>query len=178
MGAAPRRPALPGVEQPHVLTVAEVLSGAAEVRGRCVVLDETGYTPGPKVADALSGAGFQVEIVTRQYSLGEDIGTTLRARLLERLLRQGVVITPLARPVAIREGAVQLQHELTGALWECAADTVVLASGGAARDAMYNEAVAATAGAAAPRLFLIGDAYAPRNLRLSMVDGARVGREL
>ena len=100
-GADPRRPRLPGVDQSHVVCAADVLAGTAPVVGRCVILDETSYTPGPKVADALSQAGQPVEIVTRQYSLGEDIGTTLRAKLLERLLRQGVTITVLAEPVAI-----------------------------------------------------------------------------
>lgn len=93
-GASPRKPNLPGAQQPNVFTVAEVFAGSAPIAGRCVILDETGYTPGPKAADLLSIAGHEVEIVTRQYSLGEDIGTTLRARLIERLLRQGVTITP------------------------------------------------------------------------------------
>ena len=178
-GADPRRPRLPGVEGSHVVTAAEVLAGAAPVRGRCVILDETSYTPGPKVADALSQAGYSVEIVTRQYSLGEDIGTTLRAKLLERLLRQGVTITVLAAPVAVGADHVRVRHMLTDAEWAIPADTVVLASGGQARDQLYHELAALTTGQEkAPALHLIGDAYAPRNLLLAMVDAARVGRSI
>ena len=132
-GADPRRPRLPGVDRPHVVSATEVLAGTAPVRGRSVILDETSYTPGPKVADALSQAGHAVEIITRQYSLGEDIGTTLRAKLLERLLRQGVTITVLAAPVAIEADHVRVRHMLTDAEWTIPADTVVLASGGQAR---------------------------------------------
>jgi dimethylglycine catabolism A len=176
-GAAPRRPRLPGVDRSHVASATEILAGTAPVVGRCVILDETSYTPGPKVADALSQAGHSVEIVTRQYSLGEDIGTTLRAKLLERLLRQGVTITVLAAPVAVGADHVRVRHMLTDAEWTIPADTVVLASGGQARDQLYHELVAATAGREkAPAVYLIGDAYAPRNLLLAMVDGARVGR--
>ena len=59
------------------------------------------------------------------------------------------------------------------------ADTVVLASGGQARDQLYHELVAATAGRRRrPPSHLIGDAYAPRNLLLAMLDGARVGRAI
>ena len=66
---------------------------------------------------------------------------------------------------------------LTDAEWAIPADTVVLASGGQARDQLYHELVAATVGQEkAPTVHLIGDAYAPRNLLLAMVDGARVGR--
>ena len=178
-GADPRRPRLPGVDRPHVVTAAEVLAGTAPVGGRCVILDETGYTPGPKVADVLSQAGHAVEIVTRQYSLGEDIGTTLRAKLLERLLRQGVTITVLAAPVAIEADHVRVRHMLTDAEWTIPADTVVLASGGEARDQLYHELSALTTGQESPpALHLIGDAYAPRNLLLAMVDAARVGRAI
>jgi hypothetical protein len=117
--------------------------------------------------------------VTRQYSLGEDIGTTLRAKLLERLLRQGVTITVLAAPVAIEADHVRVRHMLTDAEWAIPADTVVLASGGQACDQLYHDLVPATAGMGhAPALHLIGDAYAPRNLLLAMLDGARVGRAI
>src|SRR5262249_37616137 len=164
-------------DHPHVVTATDVLAGTAPVRGRCVILDETGYTPGPKVADALSQAGHTVEIVTRQYSLGEDIGTTLRAKLLERLLRQGVTITVLAAPVAIEANHVRVRHMLTDVEWTIPANTVVLASGGQARDQLYHGLVAAGAGEArAPALHLIGDAYAPRTLLHAMREGARVGR--
>src|SRR5262249_47966539 len=166
-------------DHPHVVTATDVLAGTAPVRGRCVILDETSYTPGPKVADALSQAGHSVEIVTRQYSLGEDIGTTLRAKLLERLLRQGVTITVLAAPIAIEANHVKVRHMLTDAEWTIPASTVVLASGGQARDQLYQElAVATTGQEGAPALHLIGDAYAPRNLLLAMVDAARVGRAI
>src|SRR5262245_48570286 len=178
-GADPRRPRLPGVDRPHVACAADVLAGVAPVVGRCVILDETSYTPGPKVADALSQAGHAVEIVTRQYSLGEDIGTTLRAKLLERLLRHGVTITVLAAPVAIEAAHVRVRHMLTAAEWTIPADTVVLASGEQARDQLYHELIALTAGRdKAPVLHLIGDAYAPRTLLLAMLDGARVGRSI
>src|SRR5262245_46310558 len=178
-GADPRRPRLPGVDGPHVVCAADVLAGTAPIAGRCVILDETSYTPGPKVADALSQVGHLVEIVTRQYSLGEDIGTTLRAKLLERLLRQGVTITVLAAPVGIDADHVRVRHMLTDAEWAIPADTVVLASGGQARDQLYHELVAATVGQElASALHLIGDAYAPRNLLLAMFDGARVGRAI
>ncbi|MGQ0604956.1 MAG: FAD-dependent oxidoreductase, partial [Anaerolineales bacterium] len=178
-GATPRRPALPGVHRPYVYPVAEVFAGTAPLKGRCVILDDTGYTPGPKAADLLSQAGHEVEIVTRQYSLGEDIGTTLRAKLIERLLRQGVTITVLTAPIEICESAVRVRHMLTDAVSEIPADTVLLSSSGIARDELYHALAAEVPEREhAPKLHLIGDAFAPRNLRYAMVDGARVGRAI
>jgi dimethylglycine catabolism A len=176
-GAAPRRPLVAGAERAHVATAADVLAGRSPVGRRCVIIDEVGYTPGVKLADVLSGAGHEVEIVTRQYSLGEDIGTTVRAKLYERLLRQGVRITTLAEAAEVIEGGVRLRHMLTTEEWDVAAETVIFSAGGSARDQIYHALVEATEGGAnAPALHLIGDAYAPRSLRLAMVDGARVGR--
>lgn len=178
-GAAPRRPNLPGADAPTATTVDQVLAGAVPIGARCVILDETGYTPGPKTADALSVAGHRVEIVTRQYSLGEDIGTTVRAVLHERLLRQEVTITTLTAPVAIHGGGVRVRHVLTDAEREIATDTVIFSSGGIAQDGLYHELAAATADRARdPELHLIGNAFAPRHLRHAMLDGGRVGREI
>ncbi|RIK39022.1 MAG: hypothetical protein DCC58_15885, partial [Chloroflexi bacterium] len=174
-GARPRRPYLPGVDLPHTATVADVLAGRVSLGRRCVILDETGYTPGPKCADFLSLAGHQVEIVTRHYSLGEDIGTTVRAVLHERLLRRGVTITTLTAPIEIRADGVRVMHVLTGEQREIHADSVIFASGGVAQDALYHTLAALPN---APELHLIGDAVAPRHLRHAMVDGARVGRLL
>jgi pyruvate/2-oxoglutarate dehydrogenase complex dihydrolipoamide dehydrogenase (E3) component len=140
-----------------------------------VIIDEVGYTAGAKLADLLSSAGHHVEIVTRQYSLGEDIGTTLRAKLYERLLNQGVIITPLHEAIAVTSEGVRLRHMLTVAESDRMADTIIFSSGGYARDQLFHEL---TTLAPAIELHLIGDAYAPRNLRLAMADGARVGRAI
>ncbi len=178
-GAEPRRPQIPGADLPHVATAAAVLAGQATVGERCVILDETGYTPGPKVADALSLAGHRVEIVTPQYSLGEDIGTTLRAALVERLIRHGVTITALTAPVAITLQGVTVTHVLTGTIRDLAADSVIVSSSGVGRDALYHALRAQVEErGASMELHLIGDAFAPRHLRHAMEDGTRVAREL
>ncbi|MGA7673123.1 MAG: FAD-dependent oxidoreductase [Nitrolancea sp.] len=178
-GAEPRRPHIPGADLPHVMTAAEVLAGRAPLGARCVILDETGYTPGPKVADALSLTGHQVEIVTPQYSLGEDIGTTLRAVLMERLLRHGVTITVLTAPIAISPEAVTATHVLTGAVRELPADSVIVSSSGVGRDALYHALrTQIEEEGVSVKLHLIGDAFAPRQLRHAMEDGARVSREI
>lgn len=173
-GAVARKPYLKGVNLPLTATVPEVLSGAKPIGRRVVILDETGYTPGPKAADALSLAGHDVEIVTRQYSLGEDIGTTVRAVLHERLLKRSVIITTLTEPLEIRSDGVLARHVMTGVERLIEADSVVLASSGVAQDGLFHELKAAGFDDAR----LIGDAFAPRHLRHAMVDGARTGRAI
>ena len=178
-GAVSRRPYLPGADLPHTATAVDILAGRVAAGARVVILDETGYTPGPKTADFLSLAGHEVQIVTRQYSLGEDIGTTVRSVLHERLLRRGVTITPLTAPVAVHERGVTVRHVLTDVESELPADTIVFSSSGTSRDSLYHALAALSqAQGHALELHLIGDAYAPRHLRHAMTDGARVGRAL
>ncbi|MBV8331759.1 MAG: FAD-dependent oxidoreductase [Candidatus Eremiobacteraeota bacterium] len=174
-GAVARTPYVEIDEAANVCTVGDVLAGRARLRGRCVVLDETGYTPGPKAADALADAGHEVEIVTRLYSLGETIGITLRAPLYERLLRKNVEITPLHAAVRVTGRGVVLRHVLTGTERTVKADTVVFSSSGRGDDALYEAYVERYGEDAA---FLIGDAFAPRRLRTAIAEGAATGRAL
>ncbi|HZZ00199.1 MAG TPA: FAD-dependent oxidoreductase, partial [Candidatus Baltobacteraceae bacterium] len=174
-GGIARAPYLEVDDAANVCTVGDVLAGRAKPQGRCVVLDETGYTPGPKAADALAEAGHDVEIVTRQYSLGETIGITLRAPLYERLLRKNVTITPLHAPVRVTANGVVLRHVLTGAQHTIPAETVIFASGGRGDDALYEAYVARYGEGNA---YLIGDAFTPRRLRTAIAEGAATGRAL
>jgi 2,4-dienoyl-CoA reductase (NADPH2) len=175
-GARARRPYLEGADAANACTVADVLAGTCVPQGkRCVILDETGYTPASKTADYLADAGYEVEVVTRQYSLGETIGITLRAALYERLVRKGVLVTVLHAPVRVTPGGVVLRHVLTGVERTVAADSVVFASGGVGDDALYQSYVTANTD---ERAYLIGDAFSPRHLRHAIAEGARCGREL
>ena len=115
--------------------------------------------------------------MTPQYSLGEDIGTTLRAALVERLLRHGVTITVLTAPVAISPEGVKVEHVLTEAVREIPADSIIVSSSGVGRDALYHALRAhAEEHDSAMDVHIIGDAFAPRHLRHAMEDGTRVGR--
>ena len=179
-GATARRPYLPGSDGARAHTAADVLAGRVTVAGpRVLVVDETGYTIGPKTADFLVCSGLDVEIITQQYALGETIGTTLRAALLERLLRAGVVITPMTALVAIGEGSLRVRHVLTEQERDIAVDDVVLASGGIGNDELYQR-FATHVATRRPQveLKLIGDAYAPRHLRNAIEDGAVAGRSI
>jgi pyruvate/2-oxoglutarate dehydrogenase complex dihydrolipoamide dehydrogenase (E3) component len=161
-----------------VHTAADVLAGRAVLGGpRSLVVDEAGYTIGPKTADYLAAQGLRVEIITQQYALGETIGTTLRAALLERLLRAGVTITPMTALVRVDTVGARVRHVLTDVERDIPIDDVVVAAGAIGNDALY-QAFAPIARARLPGagVTLIGDAFAPRHLRHAIEDGAVAGR--
>ncbi len=172
-GGHPRRPGIPGDTLPHVATVHEVLAGEFEPRGRCLVFDEVGHMAGPSTADYLSERGLAVQIVTRQYSVGEDLGTTLKATLTSRLLKKGVQLRPLTALEEITPERVRLRNVYSDEeVWE-PADTVVLSSGTIGADDLYYDFRDEVAEA-----YLVGDALAPRRLADALLEATRAARQI
>ena len=113
-GSRPRQPAIPGADLPYVVPVDDVLTGHHQVSGRAVLLDEDGHLRGASTADFLS-ARHHVTIVTRLWTVGEDIDPTLKPVYYERLLKQGVTMMPHTEAVAIGDGWVRLRNVYSGA---------------------------------------------------------------
>lgn len=173
-GSRPRAPEIPGADLAHVVSVNDVLRGQRQADQRCVVLDDDGHLRGPSVADYLSAQGKQVTIVTRLWSVGEDVDSTLKPLIYERMLKQGVEMVTLTTPVAIGPGWVRLRNVFSGREWALEdVDTVVTAYGGQAEDGVYRALKGRVA-----ELHLVGDAMAPRRLADAMLEATRAGRAL
>src|SRR5581483_678333 len=172
-GATPRVPELPGVDLPHVATAVDVLLGRVRPGPRCIVVDEDGHFAAPTTADLLAGRGCQVTLVSRYFMVGEDIDEGIRADLYARLFGQGGVLAPLTAAVAIVPGGLRTRHAFSGAETTREADTVVLAFGGRAEDALYHELDGRV-----PELRLVGDAVSPRRIHDAILDGTRAARAL
>jgi NADPH-dependent 2,4-dienoyl-CoA reductase/sulfur reductase-like enzyme len=173
-GSTPFRPEIIGVDQPHVLTAREVLQGNAEIGASVLVVDTIGRAEAPTIAEYLADRGKAVEVVTGLEFVGRDMPTVAWHFHTENLLKQGVTLTPFTGVWEVAEGAVEAYNVVS---WEPRTiegiDTVVLASGGQADDALYR----ALDGKVAD-LQAIGDCYQPRDIELAVVDGHRAAREI
>jgi mycofactocin system FadH/OYE family oxidoreductase 2 len=172
-GATPRRPAIPGADLPHVASTVDILTGRVPPGRRSVIVDEDGHFAGPTTADFLAGRGGQVTIICRYFMVGEDIDEGLRSDLYARLCGQGVTLLPLTVATEIRPDAVRTRHTFSGAEALLPADTVVVAFGGQADDALFHALEGQV-----PELRLVGDAYSPRRIHDAILDGARAARAL
>jgi mycofactocin system FadH/OYE family oxidoreductase 2 len=172
-GATPRLPDLPGARLPHVASPVDVLTGRVTPGPRCVVVDEDGHFAAPTTADFLAGRGARVTIVTRYFMVGEDIDEGLRSDLYARLFAQGVTLTPLTLAVEVVPEGVRVRHTFSGAETLLPADTVVLAFGGRANDALFH-----ALDGQVPDLRLVGDAVSPRRIHDAILDGTRAARAL
>jgi len=172
-GSRPRLPPIPIAAEASVVSAQDVLLERVTVRGRVVVIADDPHMTGPTTADFLVGRGCAVEVVTRHYLVGEAIDDTQKAIVLQRLLRQGVILTPLTEARAIVREGVRVRHVLTGDIRLLSADTVVVACGGCANDDLYR----ATEDWPVERL-LIGDALSPRRVHDAVLEGTRAARLL
>ena len=173
-GSTPFRPDILGVDHAHVLTSRQVLEGDAEIGRRVVVVDTLGRAEGPVVAEFLADLGRHVEIVTGLEYVGRDMPVPVWHNLTERLMQKGVVLTPFTGVWEVAERSLDVYNVVT---WEPRTiddvDTVVLAAGGKADDALYHEIKDEVA-----EVYAIGDCYQPRDIELAVVDGHRVAREI
>jgi N,N-dimethylglycine/sarcosine dehydrogenase len=171
-GSSPHLPSLPGVDGKHVLTDRDVLLERGRVGHRVVLVDDVHTQQALSTADFLLEQGKRVEVVSRVFYPGQDIGVTSIVPLYERVFSRGVVLTPHTRLVAIEGSSVVVANVYSGEHRRIdGVDTVVLAMGSRSTDALYR-AMKGTG----PELHAIGDCVAPRGVHHAMLEATRVAR--
>jgi mycofactocin system FadH/OYE family oxidoreductase 2 len=171
-GSHPHVPALPGLDGKHVVTDRDVLLDRAEIGDRVVVVDDVHTQQGLSTAEHLLERGRRVEVISRLFYPGQDVGATSIVPLYARLFARGVTLTPHTDLVAVEGSSVVVANVYTGASRRIEdVDTVVLAMGSRSTDALYR-ALKERVGV----LHAIGDCVAPRGIHHAILEGARVGR--
>ena len=169
-GSDPYIPEIPGAEGGNVLSVSAVMEGA-ETGDNVVIVDTQGTPPASVVAEYLADQGKQVEIVTGLNWVGTYISPPVWNHLYERLLGKGVVMTPMTGVTRIGEDSVEVNHvvnpEITRRIESV--DTVVMASGGQANDALYQQLVGKIEG-----LHAVGDCAQPRDIEMATYHAHKV----
>jgi len=178
-GAVPRRPDVPGVSLPGVVTVEDILSGAAVAGPRVVVVDGTGRIQAGLAADYLAIQGRAVSILTPHHTVCDNTEGSTKEPLLERLYQRDVAMIVDTALVAIEaDGTGRLRVRAANEYSDRelaldGVDTVVLAYGARAVDGLYSELKDRVS-----EVVLVGDAMAPRLLHDALLEGTRAARRL
>jgi len=173
-GSLPHVPALPGLDGKHVVTDRDVLLDRVEVGERVVVVDDVHTQQGLSTADHLLERGRRVEVVSRLFYPGQDVGITSIVPLYTRLFSRGVVFTPHTDLVAVEGSTVVVANVYTGEERRIeGVDTIVLSMGARSVDLLYR----ALRGKVA-ELHAVGDCVAPRGVHHALLEGTRVARHL
>jgi 2,4-dienoyl-CoA reductase-like NADH-dependent reductase (Old Yellow Enzyme family) len=166
----------PGSEQANVLSLTDVVSGAAQTGERVIVYDLNGFVQAPGVAELLAGQGRQVEIITPFPKLGVvELDLTLQTPyLMSRLLAAQVPIAPDSMIASIAGTTVTVVNVHGGRPREISGvDNVVIVSGRAPEQTLH----AALAGSSLDWR-QIGDCESPANIGKAFRDAWTVGAEL
>lgn len=159
-GAAPRRPAIPGVDYSMVLEGRDLMSGQAQAGRRVVVLAMEDHMQPLTIAGYLTDLGCEVEVVYPTPSIAPLIGKYSIGAPLAKLSAAGAQVRVMERVVDIQPGRVVTRNIYSGAerMIE-GVDNLVLACGGTATNGLYHALKGEV-----KELHLLGDAYAPRRI--------------
>lgn len=173
-GSHPYVPELPGFDGKHVVSEREVLLERVRVGDRVLLIDDVAHQPGLSTAEFLAVRGKRVEVITRLFFAGQDIGITTIIPLYERLFSLGVIFTPHTEVGAIEGSTVVVENAYSHEERRIeGVDTVVLAMGSRSTDALYRVLKGKVR-----ELHAIGDCVAPRGVHHAILEGTRVGRLL
>jgi len=200
-GGLPNYSTIEGAEE-FACSVWDVLSGDVTPNGQFLIFDDTGSQSAPSAAEYLAAAGAEVELLTPNRCIAEDVGVTNHAIHLRNLYGTGVKITPDMRIISIiREGnrlKAQLVNEYSSNTEERKVDQIVVEAGilpiedlyrDLAESAINGGEIDLSAMIAATQqpiiqsirhsqngfaLFRIGDAVASRGIHAAVYDAARL----
>jgi hypothetical protein len=164
-----------GLENHRVVCAWDVLQGRLDNVGQVVlVIDEEYGHQGPTTAEFLLARGREVDLITSQETIANQLGATTRPPLLKRLFSHGCQIFCHLEAQSLAEGRCIARNIWTGELHEVGPyDSFVYAYGGISCDPL--SAALKERGVAVE---LIGDAFAPRSLQHAILEGNQLARQL
>jgi 2,4-dienoyl-CoA reductase-like NADH-dependent reductase (Old Yellow Enzyme family)/thioredoxin reductase len=171
-GAAPRRPDAVREGAPGVVEGRDVLLGRAEVGERVLVVAEEDHMQPLTVAGHLADLGCSVTVLYSSPSIAPTVGKYSIGAPLAKLSAAGAQVLVMERVVAVEPGRVVTRNTYSGAeRVHDDIDTVVLACGGRAETALYDELRGRH-----PEVHVLGDAYAPRRMSFATRQAYELAR--
>ncbi|MFU8764598.1 MAG: FAD-dependent oxidoreductase [Haliea sp.] len=173
-GAHARRPDIPGIMQPQVADIREVLAGKATLGKRVVIIAQDDHLPPLLVADFLAERGHQVTLVYATNGPAQLVGRYSIGAVLGRLDARDVQLHTMQEVVAIEGQQLQIRQIYSQKTRTLAGfDNIVLACG-SVPDSVVHDAVAT----ARDGVHLLGDAYAPRRVVFATRQAYALARKL
>jgi mycofactocin system FadH/OYE family oxidoreductase 2 len=172
-GSRPKPAAFSGnYGPPGVLNSWQVLSGQYPVGNKVLYIDETGGTHGASTVEFLADQGKEIKMVTSDPFIGVELAPIGELNLMrQRLLQKGVVFIQEVQVEEIGPDKVIAREMYSNRLITFAGhDTVVVDAGNVVIDSLYQQLKGKV-----KELYRIGDAVAPRNIEMAILEGRAVG---
>ena len=169
-GAGPLIPDIPGINNPKVITVKDVLSCEVAVGQRILIVG--GGMAGAETADYLTSLATDITLLEMTEEIASDMVLWQKEFLMERLSASGVKIMTSAIVSEFLDDGVVFTKDgkevrITGF------DNMILAMGNRTVNALYEDLKGHVT-----ELYIIGDASSPRNALDAIREGAECGRKI
>ena len=165
---------VPGWERENVYTYEDVLSGAAKLGEKILIVDELNDRISPGIAELLAEQGKKVEILTPACSLSGNLAAWIdEPFVMGKLDELGVNIMPYTWVKQITEKGAICFNINSQRKFEVEADNIILVMSKSSNIELYG--LFKQKGV---ECYLIGDARSPRHIWNATHDGYKVAREI
>jgi thioredoxin reductase len=175
-GSLPKEKPFPGnYSPPEVVNSWQILNGEMEAGSKVILIDLNGHHHGTGTAEFLADRGKEVHVLTPALFQGGALGPLQDLYLArQRLALKGVTCTPDIAVLEIQGTLVKGLNVYSNETIDFESyDTVVLAAGNTADDALYFDLKRKI-----KEIYRIGDCVAPRLTDMAITEGHRIGRLL
>jgi len=173
--------AIPGADQVHVFTPADIVSGV-DLTDPVVVFDDDNYYSGALIAEKLKLGGHDVTLVTPSAQVSAWTEHTLEQhRIQAHVLELGIKVVTSQNISAIGNSEITTSCAYTGRESNLPAASLVLVTSRLPNDELYLELNAdphRLADAGIKSVNAIGDCLCPSTIAAAVHDGHRVAREM
>jgi 2,4-dienoyl-CoA reductase-like NADH-dependent reductase (Old Yellow Enzyme family)/thioredoxin reductase len=169
-GGTPVMPQIPGIDKSNVVTAQDVLSGKTKAGQNVVIIG--GGMVGCETGHYLAGQGKKVTIIEILKRMASDMFIMTRRRLMDGLRSKKVTLLASATCEEMKEDSV-LVNTAEGKKETIPADTVIIAVGYQANDALYKALEGKV-----PEIYCIGNSAKPRRIFEAVSEGYRTGLAL
>ena len=172
-----------GVDQPHVVSSIDLITDPRRALGRtALVMDSAGGYEAIAVCEYLIEKGVAVTLVCMHGNMTPYAQTYGRdGPAVERMMRSGnfsLMLRQQIYEIGPDSCTVGLVHMPGNAMTQVPADTVVLVSPNEPMRGLYDELRDAAGAGDGPELYLVGDAFSPRDVQYGIAEAHRVARAL
>jgi 2,4-dienoyl-CoA reductase-like NADH-dependent reductase (Old Yellow Enzyme family)/thioredoxin reductase len=162
---------LPGVDLGNVFSVWDTFERRNELGQKIVVIEDDPHLAGTAAAEFLAHHGHTVTLVTPHLHAGADLPIHHVPSLYRHLAAAGVEVLPAIFVSAIEDNTVKCVGRFDGKNYEIeAVESVVLAMGNAANNLLSGELERS-----GKEVLIVGDALAPRQIDVAILEGERAG---
>jgi len=167
----PHAAQIAGVGCARVHTTWDVFSTPHSFAGPVIVIEDDPHLAGTAAAEKLAELRHRVTIITPHMHAGADLPVHHAPALYRRLAALGIAVVPGTFVTAIEPNGLVCEDRFNGSIRRIAHDgQVVLAMG-----SLVDDALAKDLEGSGLNIFVVGDALAPRQVDVAILDGERAG---